>query len=184
MGNNVLIDEIGKKISQGAINRDMVDRFAEQEKIESMQISEMVRGNLANLQGRDKPVFDALTSLQNTINDLNPNTMKVSFFDKLFGNTKGRMQKYFQKFQDNKDLLNAIIKQLDDSKEVLMRDNIALEIEAKRNADLAKKLQTRLEMAQEADRYIESALLNVAVVLWILIITLKTGGVRGLGRVN
>ncbi|MWV62950.1 toxic anion resistance family protein [Helicobacter saguini] len=155
---NVLIDELSKNISKGNIDRDMVDKFARQEKAESMQISEMVRGNLANLEGRDKPVFDALTSLQNTINELNPNNFKVGFFDKLFGGAKGKMKKYFQKFDDNKELISEIIRKLDSSKEVLERDNVALDIEAKRNAELAKKLQSKLEIAQEANNYIESVL--------------------------
>lgn len=164
--NNVLLSEIGKNLSQGKIERDIIDRFAQKEKAESMQISEMVRGNLANLEGRDKPVFDALTSLQNTINDLSPSNFKVSFFDKLFGGAKGKMKKYFQKFEDNKELISEIVAKLDSSKEVLERDNVALDIEAKRNAELAKKLQNKLEMAQEANNYIESVLSGTGNMQW------------------
>ncbi|RDU67724.1 toxic anion resistance family protein [Helicobacter didelphidarum] len=155
---NTLIDELNKGIANGEIKRDMVDKFAEEEKIQSMQISEMIRGNLANLEGRDKPVFDALKSLQNTISDLNPNNFKPSFFEKLFGKTTKSMKQYFQKFQDNQDLLNEILKQLDTSKETLLRDNIALGIEAQRNAELAHKLEEQLALANEANNYIESIL--------------------------
>ena len=98
MNTNVLIDKMNKEISQGNIQRDIIDTFGEQEKIESMQISEMIRGNLANLEGRDKPVFDALTSLQNTVNEISPHNFKPSFFEKLFGKTAMSMKKYFQKF--------------------------------------------------------------------------------------
>lgn len=158
IANNVLIDELNKRILSNNIKRDMVDNFAEKEKTESMQIGEMTRGNLANLEGRDKPVFDALTSLQNTVNEINPNNFKVSFFDKLFGRASSSMKKYFQKFQDNQDLLNEIIKKLEDGKQTLLRDNVALEIEATRNAELASKLQTQLAIANETNEYLESLL--------------------------
>lgn len=158
MNTNVLIDKMNKEISQGNIQRDIIDTFGEQEKIESMQISEMIRGNLANLEGRDKPVFDALTSLQNTVNEISPHNFKPSFFEKLFGKTAMSMKKYFQKFQDNQDLLNEILKKLENGKQILLRDNVALEIEASRNAELAQKLQKQLNIANEANVYIESLL--------------------------
>lgn len=159
--NNVLIDEINKRILNKNINRDMVDNFAEKEKIESMQISEMTRGNLANLEGRDKPVFDALTSLQHTVNEINPNNFKLSFFDKLFGKAGTSMKKYFQKFQDNQELLSEIIKKLEEGKQTLLRDNVALEIEATRNAELAKKIQSQLVIANETNQYLESLLSSI-----------------------
>lgn len=155
---NTLLSDLNAAISNNAINRDMVDRFAAQETNESMQISQMVRGNLANFENIDKPVFNALTSLQNAVNNINPNNFKLSFFDKLFG--KDLMKKYFQKFQDSQSLLDKIVNELEDSKQTLLRDNVALEIEATKNAHLAARIKSQLEVALEANDFIESLLEN------------------------
>lgn len=157
---NTLLNDLNSAINNNAINRDMIDKFAMQETNDSMQISQMVRGNLANFEANDKPVFNALTSLQNTVNDINPNNFKLSFFDKLFG--KNFMQKYFQKFQDNKSLLDKIVNELEESKQTLLRDNIALEIEATKNAELVVRIKEQLELALEANDFIESLLANQA----------------------
>ncbi len=153
---NTLLNNLKDSISNNSINRDMVDKFAEQEKNESIQISNMVRGNLANFESSDKPVFNALASLKNTINEINPKNFKLSFFDKIFKNNF--MEKYFQKFQENKELLNEIIVKLEEGKQILLNDNIGLEIEVERNKELVKKLQMQLDLALEANKYIESIL--------------------------
>lgn len=152
---NALIDNLKQTISSGNIKRDFVDRFGESERNESIQISEMIRGNLSNLEGRDKPVFDALNALRNTVNDISPHNYKPSFFERLFGKNSS-MKKFFERFDDNKDLLNDILKKLEDGKQTLLRDNVALEIEAQRNLELAQKLQVQLELANEANVYVES----------------------------
>lgn len=154
---NTLLSDLQSAIKGNTINRDMVDRFAEQEKNESIQISQMVRGNLANFEATDKPVYNALNALKNAVNDINPKNFKLSFFDKLFGKNNF-MQKYFDKFQENKALLDELIKKLEESKQILLRDNVALEIEATKNAELAKKIQAQLQLALEANNYIESLL--------------------------
>lgn len=153
---NTLLSDLHTAINNNAINRDMVDKFATQETNDSIQISQMVRGNLANFETSDKPVFNALTSLQNVVNDINPNNFKLSFFDKLFG--KNFMQRYLQKFQDNQSLLDSIIKELEESKQTLLRDNVALEIEATKNAELATRIKEQLKLALEANDFIESLL--------------------------
>lgn len=154
---NTLLSDLQSAIKGNTINRDMVDRFAEQEKNESIQISQMVRGNLANFEATDKPVYNALSALKNAVNDINPSNFKLSFFDKLFGKNNF-MQKYFDKFQENQALLDDLIKKLEESKQILLRDNVALEIEATKNAELAKKIQAQLQLALEANNYIESLL--------------------------
>lgn len=156
---NTLLTNLKDSIVKDSINRDMVDRFAEQEQNESIQISNMVRGNLSNFEANDKPVFDALSSLKSTVDDINPNNFKLSFFDKIFGKANF-MQKYFQKFQDNKELLSSIINKLDEGKQVLLNDNVALEIEVERSKELVKKLQSQLSIALEANEYVESILSN------------------------
>lgn len=156
MSQNKLLNDLNTAISTDSINRDMVDKFAAEETNESMQISQMVRGNLASFEAADKPVYNILSSLKNTVNDINPGNFKLSFFDRLFG--KNFMQQYFQKFQENKALLDNIIKELEESKQALLRDNVALEIEATKNAELAKKIKAQLELALEADNFIESLL--------------------------
>lgn len=157
---NTLLDDLHTAINNNAINRDMVDKFATQETNDSIQISQMVRGNLANFETSDKPVFNALTSLQNVVNNINPNNFKLSFFDKLFG--KNFMQRYLQKFQDNQSLLDSIIKELEESKQTLLRDNVALEIEATKNAELATRIKEQLKLALEANDFIESLLTQEA----------------------
>ena len=132
-------------------------RFAEQEKNESIQISQMVRGNLANFEATDKPVYNALSALKNAVNEINPSNFKLSFFDKLFGKNNF-MQKYFDKFQENQALLDELIKKLEEGKQILLRDNVALEIEATKNAELAEKIKAQLQLALEANNYIESLL--------------------------
>lgn len=154
---NTLLSDLQSAIQGNKINRDMVDRFAEQEKNESMQISQMVRGNLANFEATDKPVYNALNALKNAVNDINPSNFKLSFFDKLFGKNKF-MQKYFDKFQENQALLDSLVKKLEEGKQILLRDNVALEIEATKNAELAEKIKVQLQLALEANNYIESLL--------------------------
>lgn len=154
---NMLLSDLQSAIKDNTINRDMVDRFAEQEKNESIQISQMVRGNLANFEATDKPVYNALNALKNAVNDINPSNFKLSFFDKLFGKNNF-MQKYFNKFQENQALLSDLITKLEEGKQILLRDNIALEIEATKNAELAEKIKAQLELALEANNYIESLL--------------------------
>ncbi len=154
---NILLKDLYTAINSNKINRDMVDKFAEQETNESMQISQMVRGNLANFEANDKPVYNALNALQNAVNDINPSNFKVSIFDKLFGKNNF-MQKYFQKFQENQALLDEIIKKLEEGKQILLRDNVALEIEASRNAELVAKIKAQLALALEANADIESLL--------------------------
>ena len=157
---NTLLSDLNAAINNNAINRDMVDRFAAQETNESMQISQMVRGNLANFEAEDKPVYNALASLKNAVNNINPNNFKLSFFDKLFG--KNFMKKYLQKFQENQSLLDSIIKELEESKQTLLRDNVALEIEATKNAELTARIKDQLKLAIEANDFIESLLANQA----------------------
>lgn len=154
---NTLLSDLQSAIKGNSINRDMVDRFAEQEKNESIQISQMVRGNLANFEATDKPVYNALSALKNAVNEINPSNFKLSFFDKLFGKNNF-MQKYFDKFQENQALLDELIKKLEEGKQILLRDNVALEIEATKNAELAEKIKAQLQLALEANNYIESLL--------------------------
>lgn len=154
---NTLLSDLQSAIKGNTINRDMVDRFAEQEKNESIQISQMVRGNLANFEATDKPVYNALSALKNAVNEINPSNFKLSFFDKLFGKNNF-MQKYFGKFQENQALLDELIKKLEEGKQILLRDNVALEIEATKNAELAEKIKAQLQLALEANNYIESLL--------------------------
>lgn len=154
---NTLLNDLQSAIKGNKINRDMVDRFAEQEKNESIQISQMVRGNLANFEATDKPVYNALSALKNAVNEINPSNFKLSFFDKLFGKNNF-MQKYFDKFQENQALLDELIKKLEEGKQILLRDNVALEIEATKNAELAEKIKAQLQLALEANNYIESLL--------------------------
>lgn len=154
---NTLLNGLQNAIQNNTIRRDMVDRFAEQEKNESIQISQMVRGNLANFESRDKPVYNALSALQNAVDSINPKNFKLSFFDKLFGK-QSFMQKYFQKFQENKAVLDDIVQKLEEGKQILLRDNVALEIEANKNAELVQKIQAQLALALEANDYIESLL--------------------------
>ena len=154
---NTLLNDLQSAIKGNKINRDMVDRFAEQEKNESIQISQMVRGNLANFEATDKPVYNALSALKNAVNEINPSNFKLSFFDKLFGKNNF-MQKYFDKFQENQALLDELIKKLEEGKQILLRDNVALKIEATKNAELAEKIKAQLQLALEANNYIESLL--------------------------
>lgn len=153
---NPIIVQLQNAFSKGNINRDIVDNFAEQERAKSMQIAQSAQGSLAGLEGRDKVVFDCLKSLQENIDSMNPYNFKPTFFERLFGKAQNSMKKYFSKFQDNQSVLNEILQKLEEGKQTLLRDNVALEIEANRNAELAKNISEKLQEANEANAYLES----------------------------
>ncbi|RDU72381.1 toxic anion resistance family protein [Helicobacter aurati] len=155
---NTIITQLQNSLSHGKISRDIVDNFAAKEKAQSMQVAEAVQGNLASLEGRDKVVFDSLKSLQESIDSMNPYNFKPSFFERLFGRAQQSMKQYFSKFQSNQSLLNEILQKLEEGKQTLLRDNVALEIEASKNAELAQAISKKLEIANEANHYLESQL--------------------------
>ena len=158
---NQLISDLNTSISQGKLSRDLVDNFASKEGSNSARISDQTRGNLASFQGKDKVVYDILNALGEQVNNLNPRNFKPSFFDKLFGRGQNSMAKYFSRFKEGRLVLDDLLKSLEESKQGLLNDNVALEMEVSKNSELAQALSERLRVASEANDYLEAKLQQV-----------------------
>ncbi len=157
---NALITSINTAIDQNDIKRDIVDNFDKEEKILSIQIGKTINGNIKSFENSDKVVYDTLIALKNNIDNINPHNFKLNFIDRILGKNGQKLRLYFEKFNKNEKFLNEILNKLEEGKQILLRDNVALEIEAQKNDDIATTLKNKLTIAKEADLYLEEKIKN------------------------
>ncbi|NDJ26495.1 toxic anion resistance family protein [Campylobacter sp. MIT 12-8780] len=158
---NALIQSLDTALNEKKLTRDIIDEFDQEEKRLSNALCENIKGNVAHFEQSDSFIFDALSKIKENIDAINPHNFKLSFFDKIFGKQSQKFKRYFEKFNSNKSFLDQLLNKLEEGKQILLRDNIALELEAQKNADLSKLLQEKLALVKEADVYAQNKLLEL-----------------------
>ncbi|QOR40308.1 toxic anion resistance protein [Billgrantia diversa] len=143
------VDEMGLELQQQAAHH-----------------SEMLQAPLRKLahQGDEGgPVAKALIDLRGHMQDLDPhqNSLAAGPFDRLLSRIPGagsRVQRYFRKFENAQQALDAIIADLEAGRDMLRRDNITLSDDQESLRQLLGRLQRQVDLGRLIDRRLGQAL--------------------------
>ena len=143
------VDEMGLELQQQAAHH-----------------SEMLQAPLRKLahQGDEGgPVAKALIDLRGRMQELDPQQHRLSSgpFDRLLARIPGagsRVQRYFRKFENAQQALDAIIADLEAGRDMLRRDNITLSDDQQSLRDLLGRLKRQADLGRLIDRRLVQAL--------------------------
>ncbi|NLC21393.1 MAG: toxic anion resistance protein, partial [Halomonadaceae bacterium] len=108
------------------------------------------------------PVAQALSDLRERMQELDPHQQRLSTgpFDRLFARFPGagsRVQRYFRKFENAQEALNAIIADLEGGRDMLRRDNITLGDDQESLRSLLVQLERQVNLGRLIDRRLVAA---------------------------
>ena len=143
------VDELGLELQQQAAHR-----------------SAMLKTPLRKLahQGDDGgPVARALVDLRGRMQALDPRGQRLSSgrFDRVLAVIPGagsRLQRYFRKFENAQQALDAIIADLETGRDMLHRDNLTLGDDQEAHHELLGRLQRQIELGRLIDRRLQRAI--------------------------
>ncbi|WP_234283757.1 MULTISPECIES: toxic anion resistance protein [unclassified Halomonas] len=161
------VDEV--LASEGAAldrQRRAVDEMGLELQQQAAHHSEMLQAPLRKLahQGDEGgPVAKALIDLRGHMQDLDPHQHRLASgpFDRLLSRIPGagsRVQRYFRKFENAQQALDAIIADLEGGRDLLQRDNITLSDDQESLRQLLGRLQRQIDLGRLIDRRLAQAL--------------------------
>ncbi|WP_242597151.1 toxic anion resistance protein [Billgrantia sulfidoxydans] len=161
------VDEV--LASEGAAldrQRRAVDEMGLELQQQAAHHSEMLQAPLRKLahQGDEGgPVAKALIDLRGHMQDLDPHQHRLASgpFDRLLSRIPGagsRVQRYFRKFENAQQALDAIIADLEGGRDLLRRDNITLSDDQESLRQLLGRLQRQIDLGRLIDRRLAQAL--------------------------
>ena len=145
--------------------RRAVDEMGLELQRQAAHHSEMLQTPLRKLahQGDEGgPVAQALSDLRERMQELDPHQQRLSTgpFDRLFARFPGagsRVQRYFRKFENAQEALNAIIADLEGGRDMLRRDNITLGDDQESLRSLLGQLERQVNLGRLIDRRLVAA---------------------------
>ncbi|MDW5377340.1 toxic anion resistance protein [Halomonas sp. HP20-15] len=145
--------------------RRAVDEMGLELQRQAAHQSEMLQTPLRRLarQGDEGgPVAESLAKLRSRMQDLDPqqHSLGGGGFDRMLARLPGvgsRLQRYFQKFENAQQALDAIIHDLEAGREMLRRDNLTLSDDQQALRDMAGQLQRQVSLGQLIDRRLVAA---------------------------
>lgn len=174
------LEEQAEQFAEMLVNFSSEDFEAQKERtaaIESMgnslqtqsaHRSRMMDGRVRELSSKaneGSDVANALLQLQEKVSELDPSGMNFSigWFAQLFGWVPfvgTPMKRYFMEYQTGQEVIDAILKSLENGKAQLLRDNGILGEDQRLMRDLTHKLVRQIEMGQILDTKLEYRLSN------------------------
>ena len=150
--------------------RHAVDEMGLELQQQAAHHSEMLQTPLRKLahQGDEGgPVAQALSDLRERMQTLDPHQQRLAAgpFDRLLARLPGggsRVQRYFRKFENAQEALNAIIADLESGRDMLRRDNITLSDDQERLRSLLEQLERQVDLGRLIDRRLVAALGRLA----------------------
>ncbi|MFW3616765.1 toxic anion resistance protein [Billgrantia antri] len=160
---DVLASEEGAALDR---QRRAVDEMGLELQQQAAHHSEMLQAPLRKLahQGDEGgPVAKALIDLRGHMQDLDPHQHRLASgpFDRLLSRIPGagnRVQRYFRKFENAQQALDAIIADLEAGRDMLRRDNITLSDDQESLRQLLGRLQRQVDLGRLIDRRLVQAL--------------------------
>ncbi|GAA5175301.1 toxic anion resistance protein [Modicisalibacter zincidurans] len=150
---------------EGEEPRRAVDEMGLELQRQAAHQSEMLQTPLRRLarQGDEGgPVAESLAQLRARMQDLDPqqHALGGGGLDRVLSRLPGvgsRLQRYFQKFENAQQALDAIIHDLEAGGEMLRRDNLTLSDDQQALRDMAGQLQRQVALGQLIDRRLVAA---------------------------
>ncbi|MCD6009043.1 toxic anion resistance protein [Halomonas sp. IOP_31] len=150
---------------EGEEPRRAVDEMGLELQRQAAHQSEMLQTPLRRLarQGDEGgPVAESLAQLRARMQDLDPqqHALGGGVLDRVLSRLPGvgsRLQRYFQKFENAQQALDAIIHDLEAGGEMLRRDNLTLSDDQQALRDMAGQLQRQVALGQLIDRRLVAA---------------------------
>ncbi|MGC3871867.1 toxic anion resistance protein [Halomonas sp. GXIMD04776] len=110
------------------------------------------------------PVAQALTSLRERMTELDPNrqTLTRGGLDRLLARIPGvgnNLQRYFRKYESAQEALDAIIRDLEDGRDMLRRDNLTLSDDQTALRDILAQLQHQIALGRLVDERLEARMI-------------------------
>ncbi|MGJ7456717.1 toxic anion resistance protein [Halomonas sp. RA08-2] len=136
------VDEMGLELQQQAAHR-------------SAMLQTPLR-KLAHQGDEGGPVAKALVDLRGRMDGLNPSRHRLapSVLDRFLSMIPGvdsRLQRYFQKFENAQQALDAIIGDLEGGRDMLHRDNLTLSDDQKALGDILRELNRQIALGRLID---------------------------------
>jgi len=149
----------------GEAPRRAVDEMGLELQRQAAHHSEMLQTPLRRLarQGDEGgPVAESLAQLRSRMQDLDPqrHSLGGGGLDRVLARLPGvgsRLQRYFQKFDNAQQALDAIIHDLESGRDMLRRDNLTLSDDQQALRDMAGQLQRQVSLGQLIDRRLAAA---------------------------
>ncbi len=125
--------------------------------------SEMLKRPLADLSRRGQdggPVAKSMIDLKMQVEELDPSKLDLQpgWFSRSLGKLPGvgsPLKRYFSKYESAQTTIAAIVKSLEQGRDQLTRDNITLGEDQRRMAELSKKLEATIQLAQLIDQKLQ-----------------------------
>ncbi|WP_136066129.1 toxic anion resistance protein [Modicisalibacter radicis] len=145
--------------------RQAVDEMGLELQRQAAHQSEMLQTPLRRLARHGDeggPVAESLAKLRSRMQDLDPqrHALGGGGLDRVLARLPGvgsRLQRYFQKFENAQQALDAIIHDLESGREMLRRDNLTLGDDQQALRDMAGQLQRQVQLGQLIDRRLVAA---------------------------
>jgi len=133
---------------------------------EAAHKSGMLKEPIRKLASRSEDggvVANSLVELKNQVEELDPGRFdfKAGWFTRTLGRIPGigsPLKKYFSKYESAQTVMEAIIRSLDEGKNILIRDNITLLQDQKSMRDLTFKLEMVIRLGMLIDQKLSYAL--------------------------
>lgn len=153
----------GESAAEGP--RRAVDEIGLELQRQAAHQSEMLQTPLRRLARHGDeggPVAESLAKLRSRMQDLDPqrHSLGGGGLDRVLARLPGvgnRLQRYFQKFENAQQALDAIIHDLEAGREMLRRDNLTLGDDQQALRDMAGQLQGQVALGQLIDRRLVAA---------------------------
>ncbi|SHF34070.1 Uncharacterized conserved protein YaaN involved in tellurite resistance [Modicisalibacter ilicicola DSM 19980] len=161
---DAFVDELLSAEESAERQRRAVDEMGGEIQRQAAYRSEMLQTPIRKLahHGDDGgPVAQALTSLRERMTALDPNRHKLTRggLDRLLGRIPGvgnNMQRYFRKYESAQEALDAIIRDLEDGRDMLRRDNLTLSDDQTALRDILGQLQQQIALGRLIDERLEA----------------------------
>ncbi|MFC3282736.1 toxic anion resistance protein [Litchfieldella rifensis] len=117
---------------------------------------------LAHQGDEGGPVAQALVNLRGRMQELDPNQHRLSQggLDRILAVIPGvsnRLQRYFRKFENAQDALDAIIADLESGRDMLRRDNLTLADDQEALREILGQLRRQIDLGRLIDRRLGKA---------------------------
>lgn len=152
---NALLNLDAENVTEKEAAINNVDKLGLDAQKESSVQSSKLKVPLKALAGKSsdgEKVASSLVELKSTVEALDPS--EIDFGKKGFLKMFSPVKKYFDKYKSSEVLIDDIMKNLDNSREVLRRDNITLTHDQEDMYEVTKKLNKYIKMGQYIDEKI------------------------------
>nr|WP_299243445.1 toxic anion resistance protein [uncultured Halomonas sp.] len=157
------VDDLLTRSESAESQRRQVDEMGSDIQRQAAYRSEMLQTPIRKLahHGDDGgPVAKALTSLRERMTNLDPNrhTLTRGGLDKLMARIPGvgnGLQRYFRKYESAQQALDAIIRDLEEGRDMLRRDNLTLSDDQTALRDTLDQLQHQIVLGRLIDERLE-----------------------------